>query len=164
MDKHFALGIRSFSTGIRSRSGIRYAILCRNGVGHLEFCNATSENRLIYPASLPSTSAKLKWLKDEMDRIFRQNDAIKIMVIKTNEFVGSETKSKRENTYADAMCILSAEEHGVEVCCKSYTQLLSSSANTRADAEQRVGRTQTLWDKMMADAVLAAYSGLLSLH
>lgn len=157
MDKHYSLGIRSFSTGVR------YAILCRNSAGNPEFCNATSENRLIYPASLSSASAKLKWLKDEMDRIFRQNDNIRITVVKTNEFVGLETKSKRENTYADAICILSAEEHAVEVCCKSYTQLLSSSVNAKADAEQRAGRTQTLWDKTMADAVLAAYSGLLSL-
>lgn len=149
-----AIGIRT------SPTEIRYAILSRDANDKIIFVNADSENKLVYPASLSSTQEKLLWLKAELDRIFRQENDIEIMTVKTNEFAGTENKSKRESAYADAICMLVAVEHNVAVVCKLYTQILSSSKETTTHAEERVGRTGKYWNSKIADAVLAAYSAM----
>lgn len=150
---------RTKTIGIRtSPAEIRYAILSRDVNDNIIFVNADGENKLVYPASLSSEQEKLKWLKAELDRIFRQENDIEMMVIKTNEFAGTENKSKRESTYADAICMVVAADHNVDVACKLYTQIISSSKNATAHAEERVGRTNKYWNSKMADAVLAAYS------
>jgi hypothetical protein len=124
----------------------------------IEFMNRDTENKLQYPASHATTDAKLRWLKGELDRIFRQSNGVSQMVIKTNEFAGSENKSKRESTYAEAVCILTAAEQNVPVSCKLYSQIGSTSSESKRHAEERVGRTDKYWDNKIADAVLAAFS------
>lgn len=115
------LGIRT------SPSEVRYAILENSADRGVVFVNATSENKLQYPASLTTTPEKLMWLKSEMDRIFRQVPDIEQIILKTNEYTGTESKSKRESAYADAICILAASEHQIPVVCKLYTQIGSTS-------------------------------------
>ena len=122
--------------------------------------NRASESKLQYPASHTTTDDKLKWLKGELDRTFRQSTDISQVVIKTNEFSGSENKSKRESTYAEAVCILAASEQNVPVSCKLYSQIGSTSTDARRHAEDRVGRTDKYWNNKIADAVLAAYRAL----
>lgn len=146
------LGIRT------SPTEVRYALLERHDDGSIEFLNRDTESKLQYPASHATTDAKLRWLKGELDRIFRQSTGISQMVIKTNEFAGSENKSKRESTYAEAVCILAAAEQDVPVSCKLYSQIGSTSAEAKHHAEERVGRTDKYWDNKIADAVLAAFS------
>ncbi len=146
------LGIRT------SPTEIRYALLEKGDDGSISFVNRSGESKLQYPASQTTTADKLKWLKGEIDRIFRQSPDIEQVVIKTNEFSGSENKSKRESTYADAICILVASERNVPVSCKLYSQIGSTSSEAKRHAEGRVGRTDKYWDAKIADAVLAAYS------
>lgn len=148
------LGIRT------SPSEVRYAILDISADGDVIFVNAASENKLQYPATHATTPEKLRWLKGEMDRIFRQIPGIDQMVLKTNEFAGTENKSKRESAYADAICLLVASEHQIPAICKLYTQIGSTSQEAMRHAELRVGRTVRYWDKKIADAVLAAFSAM----
>jgi len=152
MSSNITLGVRN------SPNEVRYVLLENHGDGTTCFMNHAGENRLQYPASLTETKDRLKWLKDELDRIFRQTPGIRQVVIKTNEFTGSETKPKRESAYADAICILVAAEHSVPVSCKLYTQMGSTSGEAKNHAENRVGRTAKHWDTRIADAALAAYS------
>ena len=153
MGKKF-LGIRT------SPSEVRYAILENSADRGVIFVNATSENKLQYPASLTTTPEKLRWLKGEMDRIFRQVPDIEQTILKTNEYTGTETKSKRESSYADAVCILAAYEHQIPVVCKLYTQIGSTSQESMGHAESRVGRIDKYWNKQIADAILAAHSAM----
>lgn len=148
------LGIRT------SPSEIRYAVLEKSSDGIVSFANRGGETKLQYPASHTTTSEKLKWLKGELDRIFRQIPDIEQMIIKTNEFSGTENKSKRESSYADAICILAAAEHQVPVSCKLYSQIGTTSKTAMNNAEKRVGRTEKYWNKQIADAVLVAYSAV----
>lgn len=146
------LGIRT------SPKEVRYALLEWHGDGSVDFVNYSGESKLQYPASYTTTADKLKWLKGELDRIFRQSPDIEQVVIKMNEFSGRENKPKRVSTYADAICILAASENNVPVSCRLYSQISSTSTDAKRDAENRVGRTKKYWDNRIADAVLAAHS------
>lgn len=146
------LGIRTSTTEIR------YALLEDDADGNMHFINKDGENKLQYPATEDDIASDLKWLKTELDRIFRQKPNIEQVMIKTSEYSGIENKSKRKSTYAEAVCILTAAEHNTPVSCKLYSQLRVSSGNVKQRAEELVGRTDKYWDSKIADAVMAAYS------
>lgn len=144
--------------GIRaSAQEVRYAILDKNADKSIEFMNRTTENRLKYPANIDGVEEKLHWVKSEIDRILRQNDAINKIVIKTNEYAGTESSAKRETTYVDAVIMLSAYEHGLPVVRKLNSQIGSTAAKAKEYAERRVGKTDRYWNNTIADAILAAY-------
>ena len=91
----------------------------------------------------------------------RINTNIDKICIKTNEFNGIETTSKRETTYFDAIFLLCAKEHNIPVEKKLYSQICSSSNKAKEDAEQRVGKTNKYWNNVIADAILVAYRGII---
>ena len=146
------LGIRT------STSEIRYAVLGEGENGIVCFLNKDGEHKLQYPSTQSSGADDLKWLKRELDRIIRQTTGIEQMVIKTSEFGGSETKSKRKSAYAEAICLLVAAEHNIAVTSKLYSQLGVRSGNVKELADERYGRTGKYWDSKIADAVIAAAS------
>jgi hypothetical protein len=149
----------SLYLGIRtSPSEVRYALIKKGADGNIELINRDSENKLRYPVAFKSMPERMKWLKSEIDRVFRQTPNIANAVIKTNEYMGSENASKRESAYAEAICILSAAECNVPISCKLYTQLGTKSKDVVRQAEERVGRTSKYWNAKMADAVMAALS------
>lgn len=144
--------------GIRaSAQEVRYAILDKKADKSIEFINRTSENRLKYPANMDSIEEKLYWVESEIDRILRQNDAINKIIIKTNEYTGTESSAKRETTYVDAIIMLSAYEHGLSVVRRLNSQIGSTAAKAKEYAENRVGKTDHYWNNTIADAILAAY-------
>ena len=145
------LGIRA------SAQEIRYAILENNEAGEIEFLNQNGEHRLIFPATIGDISQRLLWIKGEFDRILRQSSDIDLIVIKMNEYTGTENSAKRETTYVDAACLLCAAENKISVERKLNSQIGSTSAKAKELAEQRVGKTNHYWNNTMADAILAAY-------
>jgi len=145
--------------GIRVSSDcVRYAILEKIG-DKIVFVNKTTENRLVFPANFDSINQKLLWIKNELERIIRQNTDIARIVIKTNEFL-QENKSIRATNYVDAVCILVAAEKGISVYTKLYSQIGATNGNVKERAEHKIGRTEKYWDSKMADATLCAYQEL----
>ena len=148
--------------GLRaSAQEIRFAILERSLDGTIIFVNKDEENRLKYPATIENIEDRLYWVKSEVDRILRINPKITKILIKTNEFSGTENAAKRETTYMDAMFLLSAKENGISVEKKLNSQIASSSAKAKEYAEKRVGKTDKYWNNTMADAILVAYRGIM---
>lgn len=142
-----------------STQEIRFALLEKEG-NEIVFINRENENRLKYPATINSIEDKLLWVKSEIDRILRINDNISKIIIKTNEFAGTENLSKRETAYVDAIILLCAKEHNIPVEKKLNSQIGSSATKAKEYAEKRVGKTDKYWNNTMADAILAAYRGV----
>lgn len=137
---------------------VRYALVDMDGnTGTL--LNSDSENRLLYPAGLDVVEDKLVWLSNEIARIFHQHKDIEKAIVKGNEYAGTDTKAKRATSYADAVIILGCAKENIPVVAKIYASLSTTSAKVQGHAEHRVGRTTTHWDRQMADAVIAAWSG-----
>ena len=149
------LGLRA------STQEIRYAILEKDAQNSkITFVNQHSENRLKYPQIYTKLADRLLWVKDEIDRILRNHTDIRKIIVKTNEFVGSENKSKRETSYVDAIFLLCAAEHGIPIERKLYSQIGASSKKAQESSESLVGRTASQWNKTIADAILAANWGI----
>lgn len=144
------LGLRA------SSSEIRYAILEKTS-NEILFINQATENRMVYPANMDNIELKLKWTRDEINRVIRQNPDISKISIKTNEYAGSETSAKRETIYTDAIFLLVAAENNIQVVRKLYSQIGASSKNVKEKAEAKVGRTDKYWNSTMADAIACAY-------
>lgn len=144
--------------GVRASSQeIRYAILNKDNNGDIVFANQTAENRLKYPANIDGIADKLHWVKSEVDRILRQNLDVEKIVLKMNEYAGTENASKRETTYVDAVLLLCAVEHGIPIERKLNSQISSTASKAKELAENRVGRTNNYWNNTIADAILSAF-------
>lgn len=143
--------------GLRvSASEIRYAIL-ENNNNQVLFLNRNTENRLIYPANINTIELKLKWCRDELNRIIRQNPGIDKISLKTNEFTRSETSAKRETIYIDAIILLVAAENNIPITRKLYSQIGASSRDVKEQAETCVGKTDKYWNNTIADAIVSAH-------
>jgi hypothetical protein len=136
----------------------RYAIVNFNGATYsLE--NANSESRLTYPADVNQASRRVLWLYREIERIFHANSDIAAVAIKTNEYGLTEKAAMRESSYAEAAVALLSEQRGKPVFIRTHASLGTRSADVKAHAEQRVGRTDKYWDNKIADAIIAAWWG-----
>lgn len=140
-----------------STSEIRYAILAKSDDGTIVFVNKDMEHKLVYPAGIDNIEQKLKWLKDEMLRVVRQNPDICKIVIKMNEYTGTENGAKRETTYADAIFLLVAAENNIPIERKLYNQIGASSRDVKEKADHYVGKTGKYWNKQIADAIQCAF-------
>lgn len=144
--------------GLRASSQeIRYAILEKDEYNNIVFMNQTGEHKLKYPSNIDLVEEKLNWIKVEIDRVLRQNPSIEKIAIKTNEYAGAESVSKRETTYVDAIFLLCAAEHQLPVSRKLNSQISSNSTHAKEYAESRVGKTDKYWNSTIADAILVAY-------
>ena len=144
--------------GIRaSTQEVRYAILEKQTDENITFINQNSEHCLRYPATVISLEEKLHWVKQEFDRIFRQHTSIGKILVKMNEYAGSDTGAKRETSYIDAIILLAAAENYIPVERKLYSQIGTTSKQTKEHAEKRVGKTNIYWNTTMADAINCAF-------
>lgn len=150
------LGLRA------SSSELRYAIIEKTN-NQVLFVNQTTENRMVYPANIVNIELKLKWVHDEMNRIIRQTPNIDKIVIKMNEYAGSETSAKRETIYIDSIFLLVSAVNNIPVVRKLYSQIGASSKDVKEKSEARVGRTEKYWNNTMADAIACAYWELRSI-
>lgn len=144
--------------GLRATSKeIRYALLEKDASGKILFLNQSAETKLKYPAGIKSPEAKLLWVKTEIDNILRRFSNVEKIVVKMNEYSGTENGSKRETSYMDAIFLLCAEEHSIPVQRKLYSQIGAKSATVKELAESWVGKTEQYWDTAIADAIAAAF-------
>jgi len=142
-------------------SAPRYAVVDRTDDTYT-LLNLDGETKLAYPATIIASCDKTAWLYREIERVFRDHPGIDRVVVKTNEYTQSDSKAKRESAYAEAMVLYYCAQHQIPVEVKIYASLGTRSADVKAHAEQRVGRTSKYWDPKMADAVVAAWSGARS--
>ena len=145
------LGIRA------SAQEVRYAILEKDSSGQVTFVNRDSENRLKYPSTVQEIGGKLLWIKHEFERILRQNPEVDKIIIKTNEYAGSETNAKRETSYIDAIILLLCADKNIPVIKRLYSQIGTTSRETKSHAELRVGKTDKYWNGTISDAVNCAF-------
>ncbi len=144
--------------GIRaSAQEVRYAILEKDATGQIVFRNQNEEHCLRYPSTAQEVGDKLLWVKREFERIFRQNFNIDTAIIKINEFDGTENNAKRETSYVDAIIFLICTELCIPIHKKLYSQICTTSRQTKEHAEQRVGKTDKYWNKTIADAINCAF-------
>lgn len=144
--------------GIRTApQQIRYAMIGIDG-NTCTFLNAYSENSLKLPATITSNETQLKWVKDELSRIIRQNTDITKIALKVPEFAGSKTSTSRLGDYLDAIVLLTAAESGIPIITKLYNQMATKRADVKRHAEERIGKTSTGWNDQMADAVAVAWT------
>lgn len=136
---------------------IRYAIVEFNN-GTATLLNAATENKLPKPAHITQTSDHLKWVRDELERVVRQNPDLVKIALKTPEFQGSKTAPSRLGEYLDAMVFIVAADASIPVVSKLYSQMSTKRADVQLHAEARVGKTATGWNDQMADAVAVAWS------
>jgi|SRR5665811_394574 len=136
----------------------RYALVSYDGSSYT-LDNADGENRLVYPADVTEESEKVLWLYREIERIFHADPDIEAVVIKTNEYGLTEKKAMRGSSYVEAALMLFCEQRQTPVFVKTYASLSTRSADVKAHAEARVGRTSKYWDNKIADAVVAAWWG-----
>lgn len=138
-------------------SVIRYAVVEWDGTT-ATLVNASTENRLRFPANYDRIEQKLKWLQDEFQGILRQYPGIERIAIKTNEYAPRrESGSSREAAYYDAIALLTAGSSALPVEHYLFASLGTNRAGAMAKAEADVHKTAVNWDENMAAAVLAAY-------
>ena len=143
--------------GIRTApQQIRYALINTDG-NTCTLLNGNSENSLKLPATITSEENQLKWVKEELSRVIRQNTDITKIALKVPEFAGSKTKTSRLGDYLDAMVLLAAAESGIPIVTKLYSQMATKRAEVKRHAEDRVGKTSTGWNDQMADAIAVAW-------
>jgi len=136
----------------------RYALVDYDGANFM-LINAEAESRLSYPANVSEPDEKVDWLYRELERVLHENQDIEKVCIKTNEYTQSDSKSKRESAYLEGAVLLFCRQKNLPVAVKIYASLATRSADVKAHAEHRVGRTAKYWDTKMADAVIAAWHG-----
>ncbi len=129
-----ALGFRSDPTAPR------FAVVSEVD-GVFTLLNAADDNKLPVPAAIGDNddAARLRWLFNEMNRIFDAYQGITTVVIKQNEFTQNDTKAKRRSAHMDAAVLLACAMRGIPVVLKNYTSMPTTSAMTKEHAEARVG-------------------------
>ena len=135
----------------------RYALVDYNG-RVFTLLNASADSRLLYPADVTHPAEKVYWLYRELQRILHSNRDLSSACIKTNEYMGRESKPRRESAFLEGAVLLFCKQKTIPVTVKVYASLRTRSSDVQEDAEQRVGRTNTYWNTKMADAVVAAWS------
>jgi len=144
--------------GIRTApQQLRYALIETDGYT-CTLLNASSENSLKLPVAITKPEDQLKWVKDELSRVIRQNTDIEKIALKVPEFAGAKTGSSRFGDYLDSMVLLSAAESEIPITTKLYKQMATKRADVKRHAEECIGKTVTAWNDQMADAIIAAWS------
>ena len=145
------------------QSAPRYAIVgvqCKSFV----LVNAASESKLVIPPRISDIQdeQRLIWLFQEIERILDNQGNISKVVIKANEYIGMDSKTRRKSNFQEAIVMLCCAQRKISVVSKTYRALHTTSSKTQSDAETRVARTSMYWNSKMADAVNAAWWGMLN--
>lgn len=136
---------------------IRYALVDATNTSYT-LLNPNSEHCIRKPAGIKTEAEHLKWVYDELTRVLRQNPKIERVALKTPEYNGKRSSASRLGDYLDAMVLLTAADVGITVVTRIYKQMGTKRSDVVSFAESHVGRTTTLWNEQMADAVAVAWS------
>jgi Holliday junction resolvasome RuvABC endonuclease subunit len=146
------LGIRT------SLSSVRYAILEWDGVSG-SLLNAAGETKLDFPRDKTTIATKLQWLREELNRVLRQNSSVTRMAIKCNEYGrGGEKASSREAAHLDAAALIVAGERMLPVQMLFYRSIGTKRDEVKEFAERNVGRVDSNWNEQIADAIAVAWA------
>jgi len=146
------LGIRT------SPSTVRYAIFDWDGTSG-RLLNAGGETKLDFPADKTTIATKLHWLREELNRVLRQNPGVTKMAIKCNEYGrGGEKASSREAAHLDAAALMVAGERMLPVEMLVYRSIGTKRDEVKAFAETNVGRVDPYWNEQIADAIAVAWA------
>ena len=146
--------------GVRVDPRITRVAIVRRKEATCTLLNSDTDSRLTYPADLSKSGDKVLWLFREMERLHCEHPDIDKVCIKTNEYTGTDNKSKRESAYLEAAIMLYWRQNSIPVTVNFYTSLGTRNADVKIFAERCVGRTEKYWDTKIADAITAAYKGL----
>lgn len=140
---------------------VRYAVVERSG-DIFRLLNRSSENLIPRPAGFNDTdlAGLLGWIHEEMERILRQNPAISIVSVKVAEFANTNTGAYRLGNYLDAAVLLAATNSQIPAFTRLYNQIGTRRADVKRHSEQRVTRTDDVWNEQMADAIAVAWAAL----
>ena len=83
----------------------RYALVDYNG-RVFTLLNASADSRLLYPADVTHPAEKVYWLYRELQRILHSNRDLSSACIKTNEYMGRESKPRRESAFLEGAVLL----------------------------------------------------------
>lgn len=139
----------------------RVAIVQRVGTTYT-LLNSNTESRLTYPVDDSGTDDKVLWLFREMERLHREHNDVVMVCIKTNEYNFKETKRKRLSSYLEAATMLYWRQRSIPVAIYTYASLGTRKSDIKDYAERSVGRTMKYWNTQIADAIIAAWTGLRS--
>ena len=103
---------------------IRYAIVDFSE-GRCTLVNSGDENLIRKPVNIENVAAHLKWVKDELHRVIRQNPGNDAVALKTPEFQGSKTKI----THLKQKCPLNKLFKGHFLKMYSFAQSNKSTQN-----------------------------------
>lgn len=144
--------------GFRSGTkNIRFAIL-EQSAQDIKCINLDTENEIKIPVNILNIADQIEWMNTEVERIFRQNPDIVKAMIKSPEFIGSDSTAKRTTNYFDAILLLNAKKFNKQVDTKIYSQIGVKRASVKAKAESVCGVTSKKWDEQIADAICIAHT------
>lgn len=147
------LGIRN------STKTIRFCVL-EGDKSSYTFTNCDSENKIDLPKSLNTEAEVLKWVKDELKRVFDKYGPFDHLAIKQTENVPTRYSSIKTVMFFDCIATLVAIQLNVPFTSQVYASLGTKSKEVCDFAEARVTKTTTYWDSQIADAVAVAIKNL----
>lgn len=146
------LGIRT------SPATVRYAIFDWDGTSG-RLLNVGGETKLDFPADKTTIATKLHWLREELNRVLRQNPDVTKMAIKCNEYGrGGERAKSREAAHLDAAALIVAGERMLQVEMLMYRAIGTNRDEVKVFAETNVGRVDPYWNTQIADAIAVAWA------
>jgi len=140
---------------------VRVAVLnFNNGQATFENANNAHLHRLQFPKDTTARQDMLNWYYKELDTIASKFPGIVSVGIKIPEFgvrPAMDDDSKRCRNHLDGVTMLWAAQHSVASSTLLFNQLGCNSKSVEEWAEQRTGKTTTLWDLAMASAAAAGW-------
>lgn len=149
------LGVRN------SPSEIRYAILEMDSSSNVTFLNSDSENRIKFPNGFESEEDKLRWIKNEIERIFTNHNSFDAVAIKQSENMPKRSYgSIKQTAFLDCLFSVSAVERHIPLFSWYYNQIGVNSKTVLDTAETLVGKSSTHWNTQIADAIVVAHKAM----
>lgn len=142
-------------------SEIRYAILEMDTNADITFANANSENKVSFPKGLESEEEKLRWIKNEIERIFSNNEPLDAVAIKQGEnFPKRSYGNLKFSIFHDCLFSVCAVEKHIPLYSWYYNQIGTNSKSVLDLAESLVGRSSVNWNTRIADAIVVAHKAM----
>lgn len=116
--------------------------------------NRSTESNVNVPVAYKGNQTFI-WYKKEIEALLDKGPFDGI-AIKHNENVQSCYTKLQDTMFFDCIATIVALEHNIKVKSYVYKQLQTNAQGVLNLAENLVGKTDTHWDKGIADAIVAA--------
>lgn len=148
--------------GVKNSVGeIRYAILTMDANSNIGFENASTENKITYPKGLKDEDERLRWIKNEIERIFSNHEPFDAIAIKQGENIPKRSYGNlKPSIFLDCLFSVCAVERHIPLYSWYYNQIGTNSKSVLALAESLVGRSSVNWNTQIADAIVVAHKAI----